>query len=66
MTHSQAALTLRATPDGSYILSHAQKDTSTQNTNFAISREDPTAYAMLATLTYPIKISINTSNTSRG
>jgi hypothetical protein len=64
-SHSHAFTTLRATPDGSYILSHAKKDKSSQHTNFGISLEDQTAYAMLATLTNPVKTRLNTSITIR-
>jgi hypothetical protein len=65
-TNSQATNALRAAPDGSYILSHAKKDTSSQHTNFVISVEDSAAYAMFATQTYPIKAGFNTFTTSRG
>ncbi len=41
-------------------------NTSSQNTNFVISLADPTAYAMLATLTDPVKTKLNTDITTRG
>jgi hypothetical protein len=65
-THSQASITLRAASNGPYILYHAKKDTSSQNMNFVISLEDPIAYGMLATLTDPIKTSLDISITTRG
>ena len=64
--HSQSNTLLRAAPDGAYILSHAKKDISTQNTNFVVSIENPAAYAMLTTQTDPIKTSLNTTTTTRG
>ncbi len=65
-THSHATNALRAAPNGSYILSHAKKNTSSQHTNVVISVEDPAAYDMLATQTDPIKACLDTSTTSRG
>jgi hypothetical protein len=47
-------------------LTHPKKDTSTQNTNFVISLAEPTAYAMLATLTDPIKTPLPTNTTTQG
>ena len=64
--HSHSNILLRAASDGSYILSHAKKDNSTQNTNYVVSIEDPAAYAMLATQNDPIKTTLNTNTTSRG
>ena len=63
--HSHSTILLRAAPDGTYILSHAKKDNSTQNTNFVVSIEDPVAYAMLATQNDPIKTTLKTNTTSR-
>jgi hypothetical protein len=65
-THTQTYSTLKQAPDGAYIMSHPKKDTSTQNTNFVISLTEPTAYAMLATLTDPIKTPLPTNTTTRG
>jgi hypothetical protein len=65
-THTQTYPTLKQAPDGVYILTHPKKDTSTQNTNFVISLAEPTAYAMLATLTDPIKNPLSTNTTTRG
>ena len=63
--HSHSTILLRATPDGTYILSHAKRENSTKNTNFVVSIEDPAAYAMLATQNGPIKMTLNTNTTSR-
>jgi hypothetical protein len=65
-TRSHSTILLRAAPDGAYILFHAKKDNPTQNTNFVVSIEDPAAYAMLATQNAPIKMTLNTTTTSRG
>ena len=65
-THTQTYPTLKQAPDGAYILTHPKKDTSTQNTNFVIYLAEPTAYAMLATLTDPIKTPLPTNTTTRG
>jgi hypothetical protein len=65
-THSHASIALRAAPDGSFILSHAKKDTSSQHTNFVISTANPTAYDMLATQNDSIKTYLNTTTTSKG
>jgi hypothetical protein len=65
-THTQSSPTLKHAPDGSYILAHPKKDTSTQTTNFVVSIADPAAYAMLATLTEPIKVTLPTSTTNLG
>ena len=59
-------MNLKQAPDGSYILAHHEKDTSTQNTNFVISLSDPSTYAMLATLADLIKIPLSTNTTTRG
>ena len=64
--HTQATTTLRAAPDGSLIISHPKKDSSSHHTNFVISVKDPVAYAMLATQSDPIKTCINAYTTSRG
>jgi hypothetical protein len=65
-THSQNFVALRAAPDGSFIISHAKKDISSQHANFVISMVDPTAYAILSTQNDPIKTSLDTTTTSRG
>jgi hypothetical protein len=52
---------LLPSPDGSYIISHLRKDTSSQKTNFVISLANPQAYAMLATTDTPIKIRLPTT-----
>jgi len=65
-THSHVYIVLRATPDGSFILSHAKKDNSSHHTDFVISTEEPTAYTMLATQYDPIKTCLNTTTTRRG
>jgi hypothetical protein len=65
-THSQAFIALRASSDGSFILSRAKKNISSQHTNFAISMEDSTAYAMLATQNDSIKTGLHITTTSRG
>ena len=65
-THTQSSTTLKPAPDGSYILAHPKKDTSTQTTNFVLSILDSSVYAMLATLAKPIKGTLPTSTTTRG
>jgi len=65
-THYQSTILIRAAPDGAYILSHAKKVNSTQNTNFVVSIEDPAAYAILATQNDPMKTTLDTNTTSRG
>ena len=62
--HSHSTILLCAAPDGAYILSHAKKDNSTQNTTFVVSIEDPVANAMMATQNDPIKSTLNTDTTS--
>jgi len=64
--HTQSSTAFKQAPDGSYILPHQKKDTSTQITNYIISMAETTAYAMLSTLTDPIKVTISTSTISRG
>ncbi len=63
-THTQSYTNLKRAPDGSYILSHAKKVSSSQNTNFVVSFLDPTAYAMLAILIDPIKVPLPTNTTT--
>jgi hypothetical protein len=60
------APTLLPTPDGAYIISHLRKDTSTQQTSFVISIDNPQAYAMLATTDTPIKKRLPTTITIAG
>ncbi len=57
---------MKQAPDGSYILAHPKKNKSTQNTYFVVSLDDPTAYAMLATLADPTKVTLLTSTTTQG
>ena len=64
--HTQAPILLKRAPDGSFILAHQKRDTSTQATNYTISMADPTAYAMLATLTDPMKVTLPTNTIFRG
>jgi hypothetical protein len=56
--HMQSFTNLKQAPDGSFILTHQKKDTSTQATNNIISLADPTTYAMMATLTGPTKVTL--------
>jgi prophage tail gpP-like protein len=65
-THTQSSTTLKPTLAGSYILTYPKKDTSTQTTNFVVSIANPAAYAMMATLAEPIKVTLPTSTTTRG
>ena len=64
--HTQASILLKRALDGAFILAHQKRDTSTQATNYIISVADPTAYAMLATLTDPTKVTLPTSTIFRG
>ncbi len=57
--HIQASTLLKRAPDGSCILAHQKRDTSTQATNYIISVADPTVYAMLAILTDPTKVTLS-------
>jgi len=66
IAHTQSSTTLQAALDCSYMLSHAKKDTFSQHTNLAISLSGPVAYAMLAILADPDKISLLTNTTTRG
>ncbi len=61
-----ATPTLLPTSDGSYIILHLQKDTSSQMTNFIISLANPQAYVMIATIDTPIKIILPTTITIAG
>ena len=63
--HTQSYTNLRQTPDGSYILAHPKKNTSTQITKIGMSLLDLTTYATLATLTDPIKVPLSTNTTTR-
>jgi hypothetical protein len=63
-THTQSYTNLKHALDGSFILTHPKKDTSTPNTDFVVSLSDPSAFAMLATLTDPIKIPLSTNATT--
>ncbi len=65
ITHTQPSTALQPAPDGSYVLSNAKKDSSTQNTNFVISLSDPAAYPMLATLADPFNTTLHTNITTR-
>ena len=64
--YSHAQSTLQLAPDGSYIVSHSKKDSNSHSTNCVISTTDPASYAMIATLTDPIKNNLTTSITARG
>ncbi len=50
-----AKIAIRSAPDGSYIITHQNKNNSPILTNLDISMEDEHAYAMLATLEGPIR-----------
>jgi hypothetical protein len=63
---SLATPTLRPTPDGSYIIPHQKRNTTTNTTQYVVSLDDPTAYAMLATLDGPVRIQLNTLINIRG
>ncbi len=54
--YATAPPTLIPTPEGSYIVSHLRKDTSSQLTNFVISRANPHTHAMITTIDTPVKI----------
>ena len=43
ITHAQSSTTLKPAPDGSYILAHPKKDTSTQTTKFVLCILDSAA-----------------------
>jgi hypothetical protein len=64
--HTQSLTTLKQAPNGSFILTHPKKDTSTQTTNYIISMADLATYVMLATLTYPTKVTLSTNPITRG
>jgi hypothetical protein len=64
--HTKSSTLLKQAPDGSFILTHQKKDTSTQATNYIISLADPTTYAMLATLTDPTEVTLPTNTITRG
>ena len=64
--HTQATTLLKRARDGSFILAHQKRDTSTQATNYIISMDDPTVHAMLATQTDPTKVTLPTSTIFRG
>jgi len=58
--------TLIPTPDGSYIILHLRKDTSSQLINFVISMASPHTYAMISTMDTPVKIRLPTTITIVG
>jgi hypothetical protein len=58
--------TLIAALDGSHILSHIRKDSSSQITNYVIFMANYNSYAMLATTDTPVKIRLPTSITIAG
>jgi hypothetical protein len=62
-THAHAITTpaLIAAPNGSHVISHLRKDTSSQLTYYVISVENYHSHAMLATTDAPIKIYLPTS-----
>ncbi len=53
--------TLIPAPEGSYIISHLRKDTSSYLTNFVISMANPHTYAMITTIDTPVKIRLPTT-----
>ncbi len=63
---SLATTTLQPAPDGSYIIPHQKRNTTTTTTQYVISLDDPFAYAMLATLEGPIRIQLHTLINIRG
>jgi hypothetical protein len=65
-THTQFSKPLKPATNGSYILAHPKKDSSTHITNFVVFIAGPAAYAMLATLAEPIKFTLPTNTTTRG
>jgi hypothetical protein len=64
--HIHTSTLLKQALDGSFILTHQKKDTSTQATNYIISLADPITYAILATLTDPTKVTLPTNTITRG
>jgi hypothetical protein len=64
--HTQSLTTLKQAPNGSFILTHPKKDTSTHATNYIISMADPATYAMMATLTNPTKVTLFTNTITKG
>ena len=65
-THIQTTTTLKQVPDGSFILAHPKKDTSTQSTNYIISMAEPVTYAMMSTLTESTKVTLSTNTITKG
>ena len=63
---SLATPTLRPAPDGSYIIPHPKRNTTTNTTQYVVSLDDPIAYAMLATLEGPVRIQLHTLINIRG
>jgi hypothetical protein len=63
---SLATPNLRPAPDGSYIIPHQKRNTTTNTTQYVISLDDPYAYAMLATFEGPIRIQLHTLINIRG
>ena len=66
LEHLPTTHTFLPTPDGSYIISHLRKDTSSQMTNSVISKANLQAYAILATIDTPMKIRLLTTTTIAG
>ena len=64
--HTQPSTTLKQAPDGSFILAHPKKDTSTHTTSYIISMAEPATYAMFATLTDPTKVTLSINTIIRG
>ena len=54
------------TPDGSFVISHLRKDTSSQLTNFVVSMANPHTYAMISTMDTPVKVRLPTTITIAG
>ena len=54
------------TPDGSLVISHLRKDTSSQLTNLVVSMANPHTYAMISTMDTPVKVRLPTTITIAG
>jgi len=61
--YATATPKLIPTPDGSFIISHLRKYTSSQLSNFVISMANPHTYAMISTMGTPVKIRLPTTLT---
>jgi hypothetical protein len=63
---SLATTHLKPALDGSFIILHQKRNSSTSNTHFVIFLDDPYSYAMLATLEGPTRSQLHTLITIRG